>query len=134
MQSPHWNLKTTPDLRRSLKQKAFANLFWSLNHSHKETNSLETRVVLIEIFMLCWNLPSGPKHGESLKGISCLEVAFVLIWIKQTLIWLNLQRDVTGNGLSNTKDTFPESLQVQITVQHRNMCILKSGLSSSYDS
>ena len=28
----------------------------------QETDSLETRVVLIEIFMWRWNLPSGPKH------------------------------------------------------------------------
>ena len=28
----------------------------------QETNSLETRAALIEIFMLCWNLQSGPKH------------------------------------------------------------------------
>ena len=34
--------------------------------------------------------------------------------MKQTLIWLNLQRDITGNGLSNTKDTFAESLQASI--------------------
>ena len=37
-------------------------LYYS-NHSHKkQKDSLETRAVLIEIFMLCWNLPSGPKH------------------------------------------------------------------------
>ena len=35
---------------------------------------------------------------------------FVLIWMKQTLIWFNLQRDGTGNGLSNIKDTFAESV------------------------
>ena len=28
----------------------------------QETDSLETLAVLTEIFMLCWNLPSGPKH------------------------------------------------------------------------
>ena len=35
--------------------------------------------------------------------MSCLQVIFVLIWMKQTLIWLNLQRDGTGNKLSNIK-------------------------------
>ena len=35
---------------------------------------------------------------------------FVLIWMKQTLIWFNLQRDRTRNGLSNIKETFAESL------------------------
>ena len=53
-----------------------------------------------------------------------LQVTFVLIWIKQTLIWFNSQRDGTGNGLSNTRDTFAESLQLQISVLHQSMCIL----------
>ena len=53
-----------------------------------------------------------------------LQVTFVLIWIKQTLIWFNLQRDGTGNGLSNTRDTFAESLQLQISVLHQSICIL----------
>ena len=38
----------------------------------------------------------------------------MLIWIKQTLIWFNLQRD--GDELSNIKDTFAESLQLQMSV------------------
>ena len=45
--------------------------------------------------------------------------------MKQTLIWLILQRDGTGNGLSNIKDTFAESLQLQILVLHQSMCILR---------
>ena len=49
------------------------------------------------------------------------------------LIWFNLQRDGTGNGLSNTKDTFAESLQLPISVLCQSMYILKAGLSSSYD-
>ena len=53
--------------------------------------------------------------------------------MKQTLIWLNLQRDGTGNGLSNIKDTFSERLQLEILVLHKSMCIYKPGLSSSYD-
>ena len=36
---------------------------------------------------------------------------FVLIWMKQVLIWWNLQRGGTRNGLSNIKETFAESLQ-----------------------
>ena len=28
----------------------------------RENNSVETRAVLIEISMLCLNLPNGPKH------------------------------------------------------------------------
>ena len=55
----------------------------------------------------------------SLKGKSCLQVVFVLIWMKQTLIWFNLQRDGTG-------DTFAESLQLQMSVLHQSMSICHS--------
>ena len=53
--------------------------------------------------------------------------------MKQTPIWFNLQRDGTGNALSNIKDTFAESLQLQMSVLRQSMCIFKAGLSSSYD-
>ena len=56
------------------------------------------------------------KIWLSLKGISCLVLISVLIWMEQTLIWFNLQRDGTGNELSNIKDTFAESLQLQMSV------------------
>ena len=62
------------------------------------------------------------KIWLSLKGISCLVVISVLIWMEQTLIWFNLQRDGTGNGLSNIKDTFAESLQLQISVMQMSVC------------
>ena len=38
-----------------------------------------------------------------------------------------------GNGLSNIKDTFAESLQLQMSVLHQSMCIFKASLSSLYD-
>ena len=63
---------------------------------------------------------TSKKTWLSLKGISYLQVIFVLIWMKQTLIWFNLQRDGTGNGLSN------------LTL-HQRMHIFKAGLASSYD-
>ena len=53
--------------------------------------------------------------------------------MKQSLIWFNLQRDGTGNGLFNIKETFSESLQLRMSVLHQSMCIFKPGLSSSYD-
>ena len=53
--------------------------------------------------------------------------------MKQMLIWFNLQKDETGNRLSNIKDAFAESLQLQMSVLHQSMCIFKAGLSSSYD-
>ena len=116
---------------------------WTIysNSSHKKwKDNLETRLVLIEIFLLRWNLTSGSRHRGSLqkswlslKGISSLQVIFVLTCTKQTLIMFNLQRDGTGNKLFNIKDTFAESLQPQISVLHQSMCIFKAGLSSSYD-
>ena len=69
------------------------------------------------------------KTWLALKGISSLQVIFVPIWMKKTL-WFNLQRDGTGNELSNTKDTFAESLQPQMSVLCQRICIFKtSGLS-----
>ena len=63
---------------------------------------------------------TSKKTWLSLKGISCLQVIFVLTWMKQTLIWFNLQRDGTGNGLYNLN-------------LHQGMRIFKAGLSSSCD-
>ena len=74
------------------------------------------------------------KTWLSLNEVNCLQVIFLLICMKKTLIWFNLQRDGTGNGLSNIKDTFTESLQLQMLILHQIMCIFKAdGFSSSYD-
>ena len=48
--------------------------------------------------------------------------------MKQTLICFNLQRDGTINGLSNIKETFSESLQLQISVLHQRMSIFQSSM------
>ena len=53
--------------------------------------------------------------------------------MKQTLIWLNLQRDGTGNRLSNINDTFAESLQLKISVLHHSLQGFKADLSCSYN-
>ena len=76
---------------------------------------------------------TSKKIWLCLKVISCLQVVFVLIWMTQTLIWFSLQRNGTQNGLSKVKDTFAESLQLQMSVLHQSLCIFKAGLSSSYD-
>ena len=57
-------------------------------------------------------------HEESKQGFTGREFYryFVLIWTKQRLIWFNLQRDGTRNGLSNIKETFAENLQLKILV------------------
>ena len=102
-------------------------MFVSISIVTRYGKSLETGAVSTEIFMLCWNLPSGPKHqGWLQKGISCLQVIFVLIWMKQTLICFILQRDGSGNGLCNIKNTFAESMQLQISVLHLSMSIFQS--------
>ena len=66
--------------------------------------------------MLCSNLPRAQNTGDDFKkniafpeGNKLFAGDFVLIWMKQTLIWFNLQRDRTRNGLSNIKETFAES-------------------------
>ena len=68
---------------------------------------------------------TSKKTCLSLKGINCLQVIFVLIWMEQTLIWLNSQRYRTGNGLSNIKDTFTDSLLPQMSVLHQSMCFFR---------
>ena len=52
----------------------------------------------------------------------------MLIWMKQTLIWFSLQRDGTTNGLPNIKETFVESLQLQMSVLHQRMSIFQSSM------
>ena len=48
--------------------------------------------------------------------------------MKQTLLWFNLQRDGTRNGLPNIKETFAEILQQQMSVlpQRMSMSIFQS--------
>ena len=50
---------------------------------------------------------------------------FVLIWMKQTLLWFNLQRDGTRNGLFNIKETFAENLPLQMSVLQQSMNIVQ---------
>ena len=53
---------------------------------------------------------------------------FVPIWMRQTLIWFNLQRDGTRNELSNIKETFAESFQLQMSVLHHHMSVFQSSM------
>ena len=63
---PAWKLREGKMQSLSL-QKAKTDLNYKLQHSHKKRkDSLETWAVLTEISILCWNLPSGPKHRGSL--------------------------------------------------------------------
>ena len=45
------------------------------------------------------------------------------------LIYFSLQRNGTGNGLSNIKSTFAESFKLQMSLLHQGMCIYKAGIS-----
>ena len=55
--------------------------------------------------------------------------------MKQTLIWFNLQRDGTRNGLSNIKATFAKfaATYVSSAPTYEHLPVFKAGLSSSYD-
>ena len=55
------------------------------------------------------------------------------VGIKWTLVCFNLQINGTGNGLFSIKETFTESFQLQLSVLHQSMCILKTSLSSLSD-
>ena len=105
----------------------------------QETASLETQAILIEISMLCWNLPSSPKHLGSLqknidflKGNKLFAGDFCANLDEKMELELELDwtGDGTGNGLPNIKDTSSESLQLQMSVLHQSMSIFKAGLSS----
>ena len=50
------------------------------------------------------------------EGVSSFAGDFVLIWMKQRLIWLNLQRYGTRNGLSNIKESFTDNWQLKMSV------------------
>ena len=57
--------------------------------------------------------------------------------MKKTLIWFNLQRDRTRNGLTNIKEIFAEILQIHMNVSsaptYEHFPVFNTGLSSSYD-
>ena len=106
-------------------------------HSHKKRkDSLEARAVLIEISVLCWNLPSGPKHWGSVrknivfpKGNKLFAGDLRANLDETNAGMVQFTKRGTGNGLPNIKDTFAESLQQQMSVLHESMCIFKAGLS-----
>ena len=69
---------------------------------------------------------TSKKTLLSLKGNKLFAGEFVLIWMKQMLIWFNLQRDGTRNVLCSIKETSTESLQLQMSVLHQRMSIFQS--------
>ena len=81
--------------------------------------------------MLFWNLPRDPKKTHGFPWREEAVCRWFSCWSrwKKILLWFNLQRDGTGNGLFNIKDTFEEGLLLQMSVLHQCMCIFKAGLS-----
>ena len=71
---------------------------------------------------------TSKKNNAFTEGNKLLAGDFVLIWMKHMLMWFNLQRDGTRNGLSNIKETFAESLQLQMSVLHQRMSIFQSSM------
>ena len=104
-------------------------------HCHKKLkDSVETRAALIEIFMLRWNSPSGPPEMTSkkillsLKGISCLQVIFVLIWMRRDKrcygsIYKEMELEM---DCLTFKETLAESVLEQMSVLHQSMSIFQS--------
>ena len=93
--------------------------------------------MFVEIYQATQNTGDDFKKNiafpEGNKGISCLQVIFVPISMEQALIWFNLQRNATGNRLSNIKDTFAESLQLKMSVLQQSMRIFQSSRLVSQD-
>ena len=60
----------------------------------------------------------------------------MLIWMKQTLIWFNLQRDGNRNGLPNIEETFFRKFattNVISTPTYDHLPVFKAFLSISYN-
>ena len=77
--------------------------------------------------MLCWNLPSDPKHrGLLQKNIAFFEGKklfagdFPAKLDKTNADMAQFTKRWTGNGLSNIKDTIAESLQRQISILYQS--------------
>ena len=81
----------------------------------------------VEIYWAAQNtVDDFKKTLLSLKGIAKQFASdFVLIWMKQRLIWFNWQRDRTRNGLNNIKEILAGNLQLQMSVLHQRMGIFQ---------
>ena len=71
---------------------------------------------------------TGDDFNKNIEDNKLFAGDFVVIFMKQTLTWFNLQRGETRNGLSNIKETFAESLQLQISLLHQRMSIFQSSM------
>ena len=90
---------------------------------------LNRNICYVEIYRAAQNTGDGFKKKNIAfpEGNKLLADDFVLIWIKQALIWFDLQRDGTRNGLSNIK-TFAKSLLLQMSVLYQRISIFQSSM------
>ena len=85
-----------------------------------------------------WSKTPGMTSKKQCFSWRSLEISsfagdLVLMWMKQRLIWFNLQKDKTRNWFSNIKETFTKNLQLKMSVLCTKVWpFSKAGLSSSY--
>ena len=63
-----------------------------------------------------WLQKKNSSFPEGNNSISSFAGDLVLIWMKQRLIWFNLQKHGTRNGLCHIKETCVENLQLKMSV------------------
>ena len=92
------------------------------------------RNLYVKIYWPAQNNGDDLKKSAFPEGYKSFAGDFVLIGMKWRLIWFNLQKDGTINGLSNIKESFAENLQLKMSVLCTKVwAFSKAGLSSSYD-
>ena len=77
---------------------------------------MDRRNRILHVMLKLTKRPKTPgitlKNIDFHEGNKTFAGGFVLIWMKQTLIWFNSQRYGTRNGLSNIEETFAENLRL----------------------
>ena len=66
----------------------YVKLLNELNHSHtKRKDSLETQAIYIEISVVSWNLPNGPKHqGSILRNMASFKTDQVVLGVFRAIM------------------------------------------------
>ena len=137
---PHYGIMENSALARFVKLRGkpsiveFNFIIVIRNRQSGNMGRLNTNLYLMLKFTERLKTPgmASKKNIAFPEGNKLFAGDFVLIWMKQTLIWFNLQRDGTRNGLSNIKKTFAESLQLQMSVLHQHTSIFQSSMLVSH--
>ena len=78
----------------------------------KHRPSIQKSLWYLEIYQTAQNNGDQyQKTWQALKGISYLQELFMLLWIKQRLVYFKLQRSKIGNKFSCIEDSFSERFQ-----------------------